>query len=100
MSFIYRFTIDNTGVSFPAPGRMEKLEGVYVVVAEVQFDQAMLLQEHADAKHPVTIWVDVGGHAVAFMSALRVKAKERRGNTVELWAIVHAPDIFEQAGRS
>lgn len=97
MSFIYRFTIDRTGVSFPAPGRLEKVEGAYVVVAEVQFDQAMALQEHADAKQPVTIWVDVGGNAVAFMPVTKIRAKERRGQTVELWALVHMPDAFDQA---
>lgn len=100
MSFIYRFTIDNTGVSFPAPGRLEKSADCYVVVAEVPFDQAMLLTEHADVKHPVTIWVDVGGNAVGFMPVTKIRARERRGQIVELWAIVHVPDLFEQAGRA
>lgn len=99
MTHVYRFTIDSTGVSFAAPGRLQQAEGAYVVVAELDYAAALALHEHASREQPVTIWVDVGGHPVAFMRAQKVRVKGR-GRTVELWALVHIPSIWDQAVRA
>jgi hypothetical protein len=97
MTYAYRFVIDGTGIDFVAPGELQKAEGCYMVVAEVSFDQALALQEHAKAETPITIWVEVGGQAVAFMPVRKVKAKPGRGQFVEVAAMVRVPDPFEQA---
>ncbi len=97
MTFIYRFHVPGAGVDFPAPGRLMKAEGCYVVIAEIGYDQAMLLQKHASFGQPITIWVDVDGAPVAFMQCEKIRARDHRGRFVEIMAAVYIPDIFAQA---
>lgn len=97
MTYAYRFVIDGTGIDFVAPGELQKAEGCYFVVAQVGYDQALALQQHAKAETPITLWVEVGGKGVAFMPVQKVMARDRRGQHVELACLVHMPSIFEQA---
>lgn len=92
MSFIYRLTVDGTGVSVNAPGRMENANGCMVVVVDVPFDVALLIQDKASIAHPLTIWVEIDGVAVAIMRPSKVKADGRKGQVVELWCLVYVPD--------
>lgn len=97
MSFVYRFQVEGTGVTFDAPGQLQKVEGGLVVVAQTSYELALLVQQHASADRRVTLWVIVGDQTVAFMRASKFRAKERRGQFVELWALVHLPDPFAGA---
>jgi hypothetical protein len=99
MTFIYRFQVDGTGVTFDAPGQLQKVDGALVVVAQTSYEHALLLSQHASAQTPAVIWAIVDGQAVAFMRASKVRAKERRGQFVELWAIVQTSSVFADARR-
>ncbi len=96
MTTLYRFVIKPAGVDVLAPGRLQQHDGAYVVVAEVPFDQAMLLARHATPDIPVTVWAEAEGEVVGLMHAHKIGAKSRRGQVVELWALVHVPSIFEK----
>lgn len=97
MTYAYRFEIDGTGIDFVAPGELQQAEGCYFVVAQVGYDQALALQQHAKAETPITLWVEIDGKGVAFMPVQKVRAQAGRGSFVQITALVHVPDIFEQA---
>lgn len=92
MSFIYRLTVDGTGVSTLAPGRMEQANGCLIVVVDVPFDVALLIQDAASLAKPITLWVEVNGVAVGVMRPSKVKADGRKGKVVELACLVYVPD--------
>lgn len=97
MTYAYRFVIDGTGIDFVAPGELQQAEGCYFVVAQVGYDQALALQQHASKETPITLWVEVDGKGVAFMPVQKVRWMEQRGSQIPIACLVHTPDIFEQA---
>lgn len=92
MTYAYRFVIDGTGIDFVAPGELQNAAGVWMVVAEVSFDQSLALQQHAKAETPIMLWVEAAGQAVAFMPVHKVRASPGRGSFVKVAAIVRMPD--------
>lgn len=94
MTLVYRFVTRGSKAAIFAPGRLEKAEGCYFVVAQMSYADAVSQQEMAKTKD-ITVWVEVDGQGVAFMPVQRIRAKERKGAFVEIWALVHVPDAFE-----
>lgn len=92
MTYAYRFVIDGTGIDFVAPGELQNADGVWMVVAEVRYDQALALQQHAKAATPILLFVQVGDRDVAFMPVHKVRASPGRGSFVKIAAIVRVPD--------
>lgn len=89
MTALYRFS--GHQISFTTPGRIEHIEGAYLVQATCSYDHALLMQEHAKADRPVTIFVELGGEIVAVMPVVRLALRERRGSLVAIAAFVHIP---------
>jgi hypothetical protein len=95
---VYR--VRGKGIDFATVGQLQKHQGVYVVVASASWDDALQLQLNAKNESPITILVEVNGEAVAVMPIHKVRAKERKGAHVELWAIVDMADPFMEALRT
>jgi hypothetical protein len=100
MTYAYRFVIDGTGIDFVAPGELQNADGVWMVVAEVGYDQALALQQHAKAATPIMLFVQVADRDVAFMPVHKVKASAGRGSFVQVACIVRMPDPWSGAGRA
>jgi len=88
MPALYRFVIGKE--EFVLPGRVEKAEGVFVLIIQASLDQAMQIRGvGVKAERKARVEVIVGDKVVAVMPMLSVEVgKPAGGSKVDLWIIV------------
>jgi hypothetical protein len=93
MTAIYHFK--GKGIDFLTVGKFGRHEGMCVLQCATTWDNAQQLQLNAKHNSPVHILVEVEGKAVAVMPVYKMRAADRKGQRVEIWAIVDLPTLVE-----
>jgi hypothetical protein len=98
MTALYRFR--GRGIDFITVGKFVRHEGMCVVQCAATWDNAQQLQLNAKANSPVHIIVEVDGEVVAVMPVYKVRTVDRKGQHLQIWAIVDLPTLVENPGDS